>query len=90
MNIHQVIQVLDQKGIKYCPLHQPLEESDQVIVWDTADILEFEPSFSAYPTGIWTYFVRGKFATGTENKEFWFCNAEQLGLLLDLHHVRAG
>lgn len=88
MNIQDVIAVLDQKGIKHCPLHLPLEEADQVVIWDTADILEIESSFSAYPSFTWTYFIRGKISSGTANKEFDFSSAEELSTLLDEHHVR--
>lgn len=86
MNIQDVIAVLDQKGIKYCPLFEPIDQTNQVVVWDTADILD-APDIEGGP---WTYFVRGRFVAGTPNKEFWFCNAYQFGLLLDLHHVRKG
>lgn len=84
MNIVDVVALLDEKGIRYGKLHQPLEENRQIILSDTCDLLE-----NNYEDG-WEYAIRGdrKVNYGwTEYTEI--RTIEQLSVLLDNNHVRA-
>ena len=85
MKIEEVVALLDEKGIRYGELHQPLEENRQIIISDTCDLLENEYSYG------WVYSIRGGAAVNYQWTEFTnIRTTERLSELLDKHHVRHG